>query len=238
MNPTYLVYDIETIPDLKLFASVKYPDLTGQEALEAEAEKRRCEPEDVFLPTSYHIPVSIAALKLDADFAPIGPVKTLINEDDDGEGDIRKFWAAIEAWKPILVDFNGRGFDIPVLTKCAYELGIQVPSFFGGTQQPREDYRYRYGSKHIDLMDWLTAYGRTFAGGVDLLSRLAGGPGKTGIGGANVAEAYKEGLFEDIDKYCRNDVRETYRIFLRTRVMMGKIDSGRERSLMEQLPEE
>jgi len=221
MNPTYLVYDLETVPDLKLFRDIKYPGCTTEDAVKAWDEKQG--QENAFIPHTFHIPVSIAVLKVGADYRPMGTAQTIKDE--------AQFFEAIDAWSPILVDYNGSGFDLSVLTCRALAIGIQCPRFFAWDGPMSRDYRYRYSKMHIDLQDWIGAYGRV-PGGLNLMARLSGGTGKDGMDGSKVAEYYASGYFDKIDEYCRQDVKETYRIFLRTRVLMGKMDARQEQEYL------
>jgi predicted PolB exonuclease-like 3'-5' exonuclease len=232
----YLIYDLESVPNMELFAAVKYPGLSPEEAFAAYQEKTY--NDNPFIPLTFHYPVSIAALKVSKDFRPTGRVKTLYDQDGvfRSEDGVRRFWLGVAKYQPTLVDFNGRGFDLPVLTMSAYSQGLQVPEYFSPTSRMK-DYRYRYGQKHIDLMDWFTGHGAfRMTGGLDLLAKMAGGPGKlSGVDGSQVAQLYLDGKIDVIHEYCRRDVIETYRVFLRTRRLMGLLNGDMEESLMKEV---
>lgn len=234
-NPAYIVYDIETYPDYELFRQIKHPELTVEEAVKTLAEEQG--KEQAFLPPTYHLPISIAVLKVAATLEPMDRIQTIT----DGTGTLtradlgtRRFFEGIESWSPVLVDFNGRNFDLQVLTANALRIGVSCPRFFGKRIPLHTDYRYRYGDMHIDLQDWLSAGSGHFPGGMNLASRLSGGAGKDGMDGSMVAGMYEESLrlgdtgpTDKIDAYCRQDVFETYRVFLRTRVMTGSLTLAR-----------
>jgi predicted PolB exonuclease-like 3'-5' exonuclease len=55
------------------------------------------------------------------------------------------------------------------------------------------------------------------------LARLMGLPGKVGIDGSQVHQAYKDEKFEEIDSYCMQDVFQTAMIFQRFQYMTGKL---------------
>lgn len=235
MNPSYLVYDIETVPDLDLFRRIKYPDLdTGEHALEKFEEEEAAAGRKPFVPATFHYPVSCVVLKVSSHFTPIGTATVLAKDSskEDRPTDIvRQFWAGVQAYRPVLVDFNGRGFDIPVLTMRALALGIPCPAFFGAD---RYGYRYRFTDKHIDLQEWVTSYSSfRLTGGLDLCSKLVGGLGKTGTSGGDVAGLWANDQVQEIDDYCAQDVMDTYRLFLRTRVLAGELSLEREKEILK-----
>ena len=60
-------------------------------------------------------------------------------------------------------------------------------------------------------------------GGLNLLANLIGKPGKNSIDGSKVQDMYDAGRAEEINDYCRCDVLDTYFVFLRSRVLLGKL---------------
>ena len=72
-------------------------------------------------------------------------------------------------------------------------------------------------------------------GGFNALAKLIGLPGKTGIDGSMVQQLWEDGRLDDIHRYCRTDVIQTYFLFLRVELMRGRItqqeyDAAAERS--------
>src|SRR6185437_11030644 len=63
-------------------------------------------------------------------------------------------------------------------------------------------------------------------GGMDLLLKMIGLPGKMEVHGSQVQELYEQGRLEEIHRYCRNDVVQTYFLFLRVELMRGRIDDA------------
>ena len=95
-------------------------------------------------------------------------------------------------------------------------------------------------------LDWLTNYGACrLAGGLDLLSKLLGKPGKMEVSGDQVYAMYLAGRRQQVNDYCLFDTLDTYFVFLRTRVMIGEFTLEREQDLIrraryfltEKLPE-
>jgi predicted PolB exonuclease-like 3'-5' exonuclease len=87
----------------------------------------------------------------------------------------------------------------------------------------RNGLRSRYG-RHLDLFDFLTNSGATrLRGGLDLVARLVGLPGKAGVRGGDVQALWEAGRFDEIHRYCRRDVIETYLVFLHVEHLRGRL---------------
>ena len=150
-------------------------------------------------------------------------VETLSLDDYSEEKLVREFWARSEHFAGTLVSFNGRRFDIPVLELAALRYGIAAPFHFAEESLARERHS---GERHLDLFDYLSNFGAIpLAGGMDLLLKMIGMPGKTGMDGSMVQEYFETGRLDEIHRYCRNDVVQTYFLFLRVALMRGEINA-------------
>jgi hypothetical protein len=142
------------------------------------------------------------------------------------------FSSAMAGGDTTLVTWNGRTFDLPVLSMRSLRLGVP----FGWYYKDRS-MRYRYSDDgHLDLMDCLGDYGASRNAKLGDVARLVGLPGKVGeVGGAGVHDICKstEGELDlnvierkqkSVGRYCLQDTIQTALIFLRTRFHMGKID--------------
>ncbi len=225
-DSAYLVFDIEAIPDGDLVAKVRFPgeELTSGEAItRAQDQERAKSPTGSdFLPPTLQKPISVCVLRVGQDLLPRN-----IGILDDSTGTpgslVQKFWHGINSYpKAQLVTFNGRGYDMPLLELAAFEIGIPAKSHY-------ELSRKRFINYHIDLMDWFSNY-RAFNlnGGLNLLAKKLGLPGKFDLTGDKVYELYLENRLPEINDYCLCDTLDTYFIFLRTRVMAGEITLGQE----------
>lgn len=58
-------------------------------------------------------------------------------------------------------------------------------------------------------------------------------PGKLGIGGAKVWEAYQAGKLAEVRNYCEADVVNTYLIFLRFQMMRGVLTAEQHKAQCE-----
>jgi len=56
---------------------------------------------------------------------------------------------------------------------------------------------------------------------LDALAKLCGFPGKLGMDGGMVWQAYSEGRIEEIRNYCETDVVNTYLMYCRFQLMRG-----------------
>ena len=174
-----------------------------------------------FFPTSLHVPISIAVGNVNENHI-LEAVESLARRRP-----IRKrSWCASSGAAPrhfagCLVTFNGRGFDLPVLELHALRHGISVPSHLRQRARRGDDH-------HLDLQDFLTNRGEfRIRGGLNLLLKSIGLPGKTDIDGAQVQELYEAGRLDEIHRYCRSDVIQTYFLFIRVELMRGRMDQAR-----------
>jgi predicted PolB exonuclease-like 3'-5' exonuclease len=123
-----------------------------------------------------------------------------------------------------------------VLELAAYRYGLSVPAWFNVEARSYEQSRNRYNTEaHIDLMDLFSNFGASqVSGGLNLLSNVIGKPGKTGIDGSKIQDMYDAGKAAEINDYCRCDVLDTYFVFLRTRVLLGKISLEEEQAIVDE----
>jgi len=144
---------------------------------------------------------------------------------------VEHFWEMYNQSRPVLIDFNGKSFDMRVLELWAFRLGIRIEEFHYDKFGPR----YRFNEEHhLDLHEFLTNYGAVrWKGGLNLFSKILGKPGKMETKGEMVEELFAQGEHFRIDDYCLGDAMDTYFVFLRTLVLRGVIDLRRERELVE-----
>jgi predicted PolB exonuclease-like 3'-5' exonuclease len=224
--PAYLILDTESVPDGRLLAKVRYAAevLTPEEAVErarAEARDRSAHGSD-FLPVSFHYPVAVCILRAGADFGLQG-LTCLDAPHFRPRRIVEQFWGGMAAYQEKykerikLVTFNGRGFDLPLLELAAFRYGCSARDYYLTS-------RNRLGSGHLDLMEWFSNAGTArLSGGLDLLAKLLGKPGKMEVHGDQVYRLHREGRLQEINDYCLTDTLDTYFVFLRTRVLTGEL---------------
>jgi predicted PolB exonuclease-like 3'-5' exonuclease len=229
--PRFLVLDTESVPDGKLIAQVKYPgeNLTPEQAVtKAQAEARAKSPTGSdFLPVTFQYPVAVCILRVDPSYG-IQTLSCLDAPQFRPARIVQDFWKGAEhyARNSRLVTFNGRGFDLPLLELAAFRFGCAAHDYF-------QLARKRFDGTHIDVMDWLTNFGACrLEGGLNLLSKLLGKPGKMETTGNHVYDMFLQQRFQEINDYCMFDTIDTYFVFLRTRVMIGEITLTQEQQLV------
>ncbi len=217
MTPV-LVFDIETIPDASgLRVAWDLADHTGDEAVvQAALERRRLKVGHDFLPHHLHRVVAISCVFRDADGVR---VRSLGSLQDDEPKLIQDFFRTIDRYRPQLVSWNGGGFDLPVLNSRAMIHGIPWGCYWETGERER-DFRYnnylnRYHSRHLDLMDMLAMFTGRANAPLDEMARLCGFPGKLGMDGSKVWDAWREGQLAAIRNYCETDVANTWLMYCR-----------------------
>ena len=220
-----LVFDIETIPDIE--SGKKLYDLSGSNAEIAEKmrEIRRNESNGSdFMRHHLHKIVVISAV-LDSH----NKIKVWsLGEKDSSEKElISRFFEGIEKYSPTLVSWNGAGFDLPVLHYRALVNGVVAPRYWEMGEEDASfkwnNYLNRYHYRHMDLMDILSCYQAKASARLDEIATMMDFPGKMGMDGSKVLDAYLNGEIEAIRHYCETDVLNTYLVYLRFEVMRGKL---------------
>ncbi len=226
----YLVFDIETRVDKDLVKQVYDPEnvLTLEQAYDKARDQilERSGQQSDFFPIPFHIPISIATLQADENYR----IRALgcLGVDRFSESElIARFWQVFDT-ATTLVTFNGRGFDLPVLEMQALKHGLSLPRYFAAGQGKGTYRGSRYSDDyHIDLCDFLSNFGAAQRrGSLDVLTRLAGLPGKYTIAGEDVEYLYRQGRLKEINQYCTTDALQTYLLFLRVELLRGRIDGG------------
>jgi predicted PolB exonuclease-like 3'-5' exonuclease len=237
-NVSYLIFDIETVADGALVSKIRFPG-QGLDPHAATAKYRaellEQNGKDI-LPATFMLPACLVVAKVGPDFRLLDLVA--IDEPNFRPYHIvRGFWQGWKHYsKPVLVTFNGRGYDLPVLEYAAYRYGLSLPEWFNIGAMSYEQSRNRYNvNSHLDLYDLFSNYGAFRpSGGLNLLANLIGKPGKSGIDGSQVQDYFDSGKIQEIVDYCRCDVLDTYFVFLRSRVMLGRISLEEEQRLVDE----
>jgi predicted PolB exonuclease-like 3'-5' exonuclease len=213
MLASVIVWDIETVPDLRGFAAAS--GLIGKLDDEVRAELGEKFPKLI-----YHSIVCIGALVAQREethwsISAVGAPH--IGERSEREI-ISAFVKRIADLAPQLVTFNGASFDLPVLRYRAMVCGVAAP---GLALRP---YFNRYTEDAIDLCDVLSSFSPQNKPSLRELCRVMGLPGKPdGIGGADVERFCREGRVAEVAAYCETDVVNTYRVWLRYELFRGRL---------------
>ncbi|ENV54900.1 MULTISPECIES: 3'-5' exonuclease [Acinetobacter] len=219
-----LVFDIETLTDLKAGAHLYHLDLPEADLEQALIKLRRQESGMDFQRLALHEIVCISGLWIDEQ----GFKLFSFSQENLSEKEIlTKFLSIFDKRHPTLVSWNGSQFDLPVILFRAMYHGLSAPSLFDQgelDQQKRyNNYQNRYHHRHIDLMDVMAMFnGRNFQK-LDDVACVLGLPGKRGESGYHVPEYVRQAEWLKLTSYCEGDVLNTWLIYLRWLLLKGQM---------------
>jgi len=223
LTPT-LVFDIETVPDIAGLRTLHGLDerVSDWEVAEMAFQQRRQATGSDFLQHHLQRVVAISCVLREGDNFKVWS----LGEPDEDEGSlIQRFFDGIDKYTPQLVSWNGGGFDLPVLHYRGLIHGVQCARYWEMGEDDREfkwnNYISRYHMRHLDLMDLLAMYTGRANAPLDDMAKLIGFPGKLGMDGSRVWEAYQQGQLAQIRNYCETDVANTYLVYARFQMMRG-----------------
>jgi 3'-5' exonuclease len=213
MSSYVLVWDLETVPDIKGFAAAN--------GLEGKSEEEiRAAIGDKFPKLPYHSIICIGALiaHFEADHWIVDSVGAPHVGERSEKELITAFVNRIAELNPQLVTFNGSSFDLPVIRYRAMTHGVAAPGLFA------RPYFHRYTDDAVDLCDVLSSFNSQAKATLHEVCRMMGLPGKPStISGAEVEKYFRDGHIREISDYCRSDVVNTYRLWLRHELFQGKL---------------
>lgn len=223
-----LVFDIETVPDVasgrRLYA---LEGLSDEDVARAMVQLRQQKTGNEFLAHHLHRIVAISiALRTGDRFS----VWSLGQEDSPEPELLRRFYDGIERFNPTLVSWNGSGFDLPVIHYRSLLHGVAAPRYWevgdDDTSFRYNNYLGRFHWRHTDLMDVLAGYQMRGYAPLDEVAAMLGLPGKMGMSGAKVWDAYLAGEIGAIRDYCETDVLNTYLVYLRFELIRARLAEG------------
>ena len=140
---------------------------------------------------------------------------------------VERFFDGLERYSPNLVSWNGSGFDLPVLHYRALLHGVSAPRYWESGDDDQSfrwnNYLNRFHARHTDLMDVLAGHqARAFAP-LGEIAQMLGFPGKLGMDGSGVWDAYAAGEIERIRAYCEADALNTFLVYLRYELLRGRL---------------
>ncbi len=222
-----LVFDIETIPDVAGLRTLHELDasLSDEAVAELAFQRRRQTAGNDFLP---HYVQRVCAISCVLRTDEGVRAWSIGKADDDEKYLIQQFFRGIEKYTPQLVSWNGGGFDLPVLHYRALIHGVTAPRYWDMGEDDRDfkwnNYISRYHMRHLDLMDLLALYQPRANAPLDAMAQLCGFPGKLGMDGGQVWNAFQRREIQAIRDYCETDVMNTYLVYLRFQLMRGALN--------------
>ncbi len=224
-----LVFDIETVPDVETGRRLfNLKDLSDEDvALAMRALRAQKTGKTDFLSHFQHQIVAISAVLLSNDSLKVWS----LGNPASGEKELlERFFDGIEKFSPVLVSWNGNGFDLPVIHYRALKHGVASARYWDNGDIDREfrwnNYLSRFHARHLDLMDVLSGYQPRAFVPLDELALMLGFPGKMGMSGAHVWESFCSGQIDAIRDYCETDVLNTYLVYLRFQQIRGVLNAG------------
>jgi predicted PolB exonuclease-like 3'-5' exonuclease len=223
---TVLVFDIETVPDTDLGRRIyDLKDLSDEKVAEIMFTHRRQETGSEFLSHEQQRVVAISVVMRSRDSLKVW---SLGDEAAPEKELLVRFYEGIERFTPDLVSWNGSGFDLPVLNYRSLLHGISAPRYWemGDSDQSfrYSNYLSRFHWRHMDLMDILSGFQGRGRASLEDIAVLLGFPGKLGMHGGEVWDAYLAGGLKRIRDYCETDVLNTYLIYLRFELLRGRLN--------------
>ena len=209
-----MVWDLETVPDLEGYARAN--NLIGK-----SPEEIRTAMGDEFPKLIYHSIICIGALV--ASRTANGYEVQVVGAPHIGQRTekelIESFVNKIAQLSPQFVTFSGGSFDLPVLRYRAMVHEVHAPGMHNRA------YFHRYTDDNVDLCVVLSSFGYGARVKLDELSRIMGLPGKPGgMDGSQVEAYFNAGRVQEIADYCKSDVINTYRLWLRHELFRGRLD--------------
>lgn len=209
-----IVWDLETVPDLQGYARVNnLRDKTDDEITAAMGSK--------FPKPIYHsiICIGMIVAQFKDDHWTLDTVSAQHVGNQTERELLTHFIDHVETHQPLLVTYNGSGFDLPVLRYRAMIHKLSAPTLF------KRPYFNRYSTDSLDICDALSSFGLSTKVKLNEVCRIMGLDGKPQeIDGSQVGEYYRAGRIQEIADYCISDVVNTYRLWLRYELFKGNLD--------------
>ncbi|MGH1426788.1 MAG: 3'-5' exonuclease [Arenicella sp.] len=221
-----LAFDIETIPDIsggrRLYDLGD--DLSDDDVTKVMFNKQRDKSGNEFLPSHLQRVCAVSVAYRNS-MTNEFKVWTLGEENSSEKEIIERFYVGIDKLTPTLVTWNGSGFDLPVMQQRGLINGVQAPRYWDTGEDDKDfkwnNYISRYHSRHIDLMDVMASYNPRANAPLDQMAVLLGFPGKMGMDGSKVCDAFLAGKIKEIRDYCETDALNTYLVYLQWLFVKG-----------------
>ena len=223
-----LAFDIETVPDVDSGRRLLTLDGLGDDEVARIMRQRRQQAAGTEM-MRHHLNriVAIAVVLRAGDRFRVWAL------GDAGSSErelVERFFDGIDRYSPNIVSWNGGGFDLPVLHYRAMLHGVSAPRYWEpGDDDPSfrwNNYLNRFHARHTDLMDVLAGYqARAFAP-LDEIAQMLGFPGKLGMDGSGVWDAFVGGEIDRIRAYCEVDALNTFLVYLRYELIRGRLSPG------------
>jgi len=248
----FRILDIETIPDYSVWTRGE----TTYRLVPADDDDKRVRAVEASQFPPPHSQRVVAISYVDVSFDPVATPKYKFascatdcrwsrdpKQLDAEERSLLVDFGKIAAPDVHYVSWNGRTFDLPVISMRSLKHGIACKWYYDS-----RDVRYRYSTEgHCDLMDFLADYGASRPMKLHDACRLVGLPGKTDMTGASIEETYLstmsdskrdlQPVFDKVARYCLQDSIQTALLWVRSRFHVGKVDAEAHNAVMRSFEE-
>ena len=219
------VFDIETVPDVDAGRRLLgLAGLSDEDVAKTMFQQSRERTGNEFLKHHLQRVVAISVVLRSGERFKVWSLGTPESDEKDL---VKRFFDGLERYTPTLVSWNGGGFDLPVLHYRSLLHGVVAARYWEGGDEDTSfrynNYLSRFHHRHTDLMDVLSAYQPRASAKLDDIATLLGFPGKLGMDGSKVWDAYSRGEIESIRNYCETDVLNTYLVYLRYQMIRGRL---------------
>jgi predicted PolB exonuclease-like 3'-5' exonuclease len=224
VTASIVAMDLETLLDADL--GRRAWDLAGDddEVRKAMTKKRLYDTDgrSDFVPPAFHQVVATGWARYDVEGAG---TLSFAASSVAGASERQCLQAAVKLLegRPQLVTWNGGGFDLAVLRHRCLIHGVSLAPFYAPRGRGEDDYLYRYGSAHVDLMDTLSGYGAAPRSALHDVAVSCGLPGKTEHTGADVEALVREGKWAELSAYVEQDAVTTLLLHLRFEALKGRL---------------
>ncbi|MBX7197697.1 MAG: ribonuclease H-like domain-containing protein [Sandaracinaceae bacterium] len=212
MDRPVIAFDIETIPDPAI--GRRRDGLVGtDEEVVREMVRRRVEETEggsEYPQLPWQRVVCVCVTILDTQGCEI---RHLGGAPLDERSHVEALYRLVGERAPLLVSWNGRAFDLPVLRYRALALGVAAPGFY-----------HRKEELHVDLMYELSSHGQTRRTGLRTISELLDLPAKR-FADKPVWEHVIAGQIDRVVEYCKLDTVDTLLVYLAWAHHEGRLDT-------------
>lgn len=224
-----IIFDIETIPCVETgrrllgFEKDIADDVVVQKMEEYHLEITK--GQNAFLRQPFHKVLCISFLLCeietneDGDFYVIKELKTGGRNGESEQEILEKFCSFLQKYKPRIVSFNGKTFDIPVIQYRSMMHKIPCPWLYSKDML----YKYNNAHPHCDLLDAFSNFGSSARVKIAEICALLSIPCKQSGSGDQVYSMYKKSQIEEVCNYCEEDVLVTYMLYLYYQMHSGVI---------------
>jgi len=225
-----LAFNIETIPDIEGGQRIhQLQGLDESSTSKALFHLRQQQTGSRKLPLYLQriASISVVCRGMGEDMDHEVSVKSL-GDGNSSEADLlRLFFDEIEQRTPILVSWNGTGFDLPVIHYRSLKNNVAAPGYWekgdNNNSFRHDNYLSRYHDRHTDLMDVLSSYDESEGAPLNDIALMLGYPGKQGMDDSEVWDAFQEGKIQSIREYGETGVLNNYLVYLRFQLIRGEL---------------